>query len=65
MQQTIPIQQPNAIKDTKKRQRDKIRKYRCETLKQLKENEELCFDKAITRAKDEGTTIAKENRNNA
>ena len=53
MQQTTPVQQPDAVKDTKKRRRDKIRKYRHETLKRLKENEKLFFDKAITRAKDE------------
>ena len=65
MQQTTPVQQPDAENDTKKRQRDKIRKYRRETLKQLKENEELFFDKAITCAKDEQTTVAKESRTNA
>ena len=59
MQQTTPVQQPDTVKDTKKRLRDKIRKYRRETLKWLKENEELFFNKAITRAKDEQTLIAK------
>ena len=62
---TTTVQQPNVLKDTKKCQRDKIRKYRREALKQLKENEELFFDEAITRAKDERTKIAKENRANA
>ena len=65
MQQTTPVQQPNAVKNTKKRQRDKIRKYRRETLKRLKENEELFFNEAITRAEDEQTTIAKGNRTNS
>ena len=65
MQHTTPVQQPEAAKDTKKRQRDKIRKYRHETLKRPKENEELFFDEAITCAKDEQTKIAKENRTNA
>jgi hypothetical protein len=65
MQQTTPVQQPDAVKDTKKRQREKIRKYRRETLKQLKENEELFFNEAITCAKNEQTTIAKENRTDA
>jgi hypothetical protein len=64
MQQTTPVQQPNVVKDTKKLQRDRIRKYRQETLKRLKENEKLFFDKAITQAKDEHTTIAKENKTN-
>ena len=49
-QQTTPVQQPDVVKDTKKRRRDKIRKYRRETLKWLKENEELFFDETITRA---------------
>ena len=62
MQQTTPFQQPNAVKDTKKRRRDKIRKYRRETLKRLKENEELFFKEAITRAEDEQMKLAKENR---
>ena len=65
MQQTTPVQQPDAVKDTKKRRRENIRKYRRETLKQLKENKELFFDEAITRAKDEQTMIAKERRTNA
>ena len=65
MQQTTPVQQPDAVKDTKKRQSDTISKYRRETLKRLKENEELVFDKAITGAKDQRTKIAKENRTNA
>ena len=65
MQQTTPVQQPKAAKDTKKRRQDKIRKYRRETLKRLKENEELFFDEAITRAKDERTKMAKKNRTNA
>jgi hypothetical protein len=65
MQQTTPVQQPNTVKDTKKRQRDKIRKYRRETLKRLKENEELFFNEAITRAEDEQTNMAKESRTNA
>ena len=59
MQQTTPAQQPDATNVTKKRRQDKIQKHRQETLKQLKENEELFFDKAITRAKDERTTITK------
>ena len=65
MQQTTPVQHPNAVKDTKKHQREKIIKYRRETLKRLKENEELFFDEAITRTKDEPTMIAKEIRTNA
>ena len=60
-----PVQQPDAVKDTKKRKRDKIRKYRRETLKRLKENEELFFNKAITCAKDEQTKISKESRTHA
>ena len=51
IQQTTPVQQPDKVNDTKKRQRDKIRKYRRETLKRLKENEMVFFDKAITWAK--------------
>ena len=43
----------------------KIQKYRRETLKRLKDNEELVFDEAITQAKDERTPIAKENKTNA
>ena len=65
MQQTTPVQQSDTVTDTKKRRRDKIRKYRRETLKRLKENEELFFGEAITRAEDERTTIAKECRTNA
>ena len=65
MQQTTPVQQPDAVKDTKKLRREKIRKYRRETLKRLKQNEELFFDEAVTQAKDERTTIAKESRTNA
>ena len=65
MQQTTPVTQPKAAKDTKKRRQDKIRKHRRETLKQLKENEELFFNEAITRAKDERTKIANKNRTNA
>ncbi len=65
MQQTTPVQQPDAVKDTKKRQRDKIRKYRRETVNQLKKNEELFFDEVITRSKDKRMEIAKVNRTNA
>ena len=64
-QQTTPVPQPDATKDTKKRRRYKIRQYRRETLKQLKDNEELFFYDAITRAKDEHTKIANENKTNA
>ena len=65
MQQTTPVQQPNAVEDTKKCRRNKIRKYRRETIKQVKENEELFFNKAITRAEDEQTKMAQEIRTNA
>ena len=65
MQQTTPVQQPDAVKDTKKRRSEKVRKYRRESRKRLKENEELFFDEAITLAKFEQTTIAKESRTNA
>ena len=64
-QQNTPVPQTDATKDTEKRRRDKIQKHRQETLKQLKDNEELFFDEAITWAKDERTTIAKENKTNA
>ena len=43
MQQTTPVQQPDAVKDTKKHQRGKIGKYRRETLKQLKKNKGFFF----------------------
>ena len=61
-QQTTPVPQPDPAKDTKKRRRDKIQKYRQETLKRLKDNEELFFNKAIIQTKDERMTIAKENK---
>ena len=64
-QQTTPVPQPNATKDTKKRRRDKIQKYRQDTLKQLKDNDELFFNKCITQAEDERMMIAKQNKTNA
>ena len=63
--QTKPVPQPNKTKDTKNCQQEKIRNYQQDTLKQLKDNEELFFDKCITQAKDERTTVAKVNKTNA
>ena len=69
-----PLQQINAMptvdkqpstQDSTQRRQAIIRKHRQDTLKRLKDNEELFFDKCITQTKDERKTIAKENNTNA
>jgi hypothetical protein len=53
----VPIE--DMKKEHKQSRRARIRQHRQETLRRLKESEELFFDTNITLAEDEGTVMAK------
>ena len=52
-------------KEHRQQRRALIRQHRRETLRKLRESEELFFDTNITRAEDERTVMAKEDTSNA